>query len=332
MSDHCKNELLMSMRNALIKVVDSETASIINDILTVKLMDYNVERVSTALTTERANTDEDLIRSYLACAAIEGKSKKSLYQYRQSIVRLLEFTGKTCLTVTPNDVRAWLASLKLRGLKNVSIRNQRNNISSFFKWLRIENIIIEDPVETVHTMKCPKEEKKVFTSEDVDTIRSLCDVTTRAVVEVLLSSGVRIAELCSLQVEDVDLGNLTVRVRKGKGGKDRTVFISPVCKKHLVIYLNSKKQSSKWLFSKDYDQTGYSPGGVRGMLRAISRRCGIHIYPHRFRRTLATECARKGMPVQEIRILLGHANISTTQRYIDTEITQVQATYRQLIA
>lgn len=332
MSDHCKSELLMSMRNALIKVVDSETASIINDILTVKLMDYNVERISTALTTERVNTDDDLIRNYLACAAIEGKSKKSLYQYRQSINRLLEFTGKTCMTVTTNDIRAWLASLKLKGLKNVSIRNQRNNISSFFKWMRVEHIISEDPVETVHTMKCPKEEKKAFTSEDIDTIRSLCDITKRAIVEVLLSSGVRVNELCNLGVEDVDLDNLTVRVRNGKGGKDRTVFISPVCKKHLVTYLNNKKQPSRYLFSKDYDQTNYTPGGIRGILRKMSKQCGIHIHPHRFRRTLATECARKGMPVQEIRILLGHSNISTTQRYIDTELTQVQASYRQLIA
>ena len=86
------------------------------------------------------------------------------------------------------------------------------------------------------------------------------------------------------------------------------------------------------MISKDYDGTKYTTDGLGGILRSMSKRCGIHIHAHKFRRTLATDLARKGMPIQEIRIILGHSNISVTQRYIDTELSQAQASYRQLVA
>ena len=329
--DH-KTELLQSISNALVRIVDAETASLIQDVILVKLNDYDVERRTTALTTEVRQTDDDIIKNFLISYVIEGKSQKTLYQYKRSIHRLLDFVGKSCLTVNATDIRAWLGSMKLSGIKNVSLSNQLHNVSSFFRWMRTEKIREEDPCESVNSIKVPREEKKAFGSEDIDTIRSMCNVRERAIVEVLLSSGVRINELCNLEVRDVDFDAMTLKVRNGKGGKYRTTFISPVCKKHLLIYLGQKKIESVYVFSKDYDCTKYTPDGIGGILRGMSERCGIHIHAHRFRRTLATDLARKGMPIQEIKIILGHSNISTTQRYIDTELSQAEATYRQLVA
>ena len=327
----CKSELVRSISNALVSITDPETASTITDIITVKLKDYDVQRNVTALTTQ-TNNDEALIKNYMASAIIEGKAKKTLLQYDRSLRKLTEYTGKSLMTLTSDDVKAWLASMKLRGLKNISVKNQRNNVAPFFQWLRAEHIRADNPCESIGQIRCPQEEKKAFTAEDIDTIRSACNVCQRAVVEVLLSSGVRINELCDLQVNDVDFDNLTIEVKRGKGGRARTTFISAVCKKHLQIYLSQKKAASPFLFSKDYDQTGYTTDGIRNMMRKMSKETGIHIHPHRFRRTLATECAKRGMPIQEIRIVLGHKSIGTTQRYIDTELTQVQASYRQLVA
>ena len=327
----CKGELVRSITNALVTFTDPETASLIKDIITVKLKDYDVQKCVTALTT-RCSNDEVLIKNYMASAIIEGKSKATLFQYERSLRKLTEYTRKSLMELTSDDVKAWLASMKLRGLKNISVKNQRNNVAPFFHWLRTEHIRADNPCESINQIRCPQEEKKAFTAEDIDTIRAACNVYQRAVIEVLLSSGVRINELCNLRVDDVDFDNLTMQVKRGKGGRGRTTFISSVCKKHLQIYLSKKKAASPFLFSKDYDQTGYTTNGVRNMMRKMSIETGIHIHPHRFRRTLATECAKRGMPIQEIKIVLGHKNIATTQRYIDTELTQVQASYRQLVA
>ena len=333
MSSDCKAELLKSISVSLVNIVDAETAALITDVITIRMHDYEVERRTTALSTEVRQTDDQLIKNYLACIAIEGKSQGTLKQYRRSIYKLLDYAGRSCLEIRTTDIRAWLASMKVRGLKSVTVSNQLSNAASFFHWLSSEKIRPDDPCIGVGSIKVPREEKKAFTSEDIDTIRSLCDDTyKRAVVETLLSSGVRINELCNLELKDIDFDQLTVKVRAGKGGKDRTTFITPVCRKHLLAYLSGKKHPSSFVFSKDYDGTGYSTNGVGKMLRKIGEESGIHVHPHRFRRTLATDLARKGMPIQEIQIILGHANIATTRGYIDTELSQVQASYRQLVA
>lgn len=327
-----KTELLQSISNALVRIVDTETASLIKDVILVKMNDYEVSKRSTALVTTDQEQDETIIKNFFVSLIIEGKSKKTLYQYERSISRLLDFVGKRCLTINANDILAWLGSMKLSGSKNVTLSNQYHNVSTFFRWMRVEKIREDDPCEAVGSIKVQKEEKKAFSSDEIDTIRSACDIQERAIVEVLLSSGLRNNELCNLEVRDVDFDSMVLKVRNGKGGKDRTTFISPVCKKHLLIYLGQKKRESAYVFSKDYDGTGYSTGGIGGILRKMSEKCGIHIHAHKFRRTLATDLARKGMPIQEIRIILGHSNIAVTQRYIDTELSQAEATYRQLVA
>ena len=331
MSD-CKSELLQSITSALVKIVDPETASLIQDVILVKMNDYEVTKRSTAIVPQEKDHDESIINNFFVSLVVEGKSKGTLLQYRRSIHKLLDFVGKSCLTVNANDIRAWLGKMKLSGVKNVTLSNQYHNVSTFFRWMRVEKIRAEDPCEAVGSIKVPKEEKKAFSSDEIDTIRSACDIQERAIVEVLLSSGLRNNELCNLEVRDVDFDSMVLKVRNGKGGKDRTTFISPVCKKHLLIYLGQKKRESAYVFSKDYDGTGYSTGGIGGILRKMSEKCGIHIHAHKFRRTLATDLARKGMPIQEIRIILGHSNIAVTQRYIDTELSQAEATYRQLVA
>jgi site-specific recombinase XerD len=220
----------------------------------------------------------------------------------------------------------------LDGKKNTHIRNQRCNISPFFAWLYAEELIDRNPCAAVKPIKVPEEEKKAFSSEEIDTIRGACkDVRERAVIEMLLSSGLRVAELCSLKKEDIDLAELTVKVKCGKGGKDRTTFINPVARKHIVAYLRDNKHDSEYLFTTRAGKN-YTPGGIRYITDVLEKRTGIHIHPHRFRRTLATDLSRKGMAIQEIQKLLGHTSIETTRKYIETQADQVEASYRQYVA
>ena len=193
-------------------------------------------------------------------------------------------------------------------------------------------MIERNPCDPIKPIKVPSEEKKAFSSEEIDTIRTICQSPyERALIETLLSTGLRINELCNLKLEDVDFDQLVVHVKNGKGGKDRTTFMTPVAKKYLVKYLKWNKHKSEYLFTTRLG-CKYSTNGFGYTLRAMSKMCGIHIHPHRFRRTLATDLARKGMPIQEIQKLLGHSKISTTQVYIETSVEKVEASYRQYVA
>lgn len=178
----------------------------------------------------------------------------------------------------------------------------------------------------------PEEELKAFSSEEVDTIRSACKKPVeRAMVEMLLSSGLRVSELCNLKLEDVDFNSLTIHVKCGKGGKDRTTYFTPVARKYLKKYLNENKHKSEYVFT-NHCGNQYTPSGIRHKTTDLTERCQIHIHPHRFRRTLATDLAEKGMPIQEIQKLLGHTSIETTRKYIEVRKKKIEASYRQYVA
>lgn len=328
-----REELIQAIRNRLVTVIDDNTT--INnalDAIVIEINDYDVSKRSTEVVVYD-NTNEKIIKSFVACMIVEGRSPKTLRQYSYSLKRFFDYIGnKPYDQVNAYDVRAWLASLKTSGSKNISVRNQKNNITPFFTWLFNDGAISKNPCSPIRPIKVEDEEKSCFSSEEIDTIRSTCNNTKqRAIIETLLSSGLRVSELCNLKMEDVDFNSLTVRVKCGKGGKDRITFINPVAKKYICRYLSERKGESEYVFTSRYGKQ-YTASGIQRITITMSEKCGFHIHPHRFRRTLASDLARKGMPIQEIQKLLGHTSIETTRRYTDTKIDQVQASYRQFIA
>lgn len=327
-----KEQFIQAVANRIHTMADAETAGAIIDIITYELREYSIERIGTEV-VPYCDDNNKLIKTFLSCLIVEGRSKGTIDQYGRSLKKFFEFTGnKRYDSITAYDIRAWLASFKLAEKKETYIRNQRCNISPFFAWLYAEELIERNPCAAVKPIKVPEEEKKAFSSEEIDTIRGACkDVRERAVIEMLLSSGLRVAELCNLKKEDIDLAELTVKVKHGKGNKDRTAFINPVARKHIVAYLRDNKHDSAYLFTTRKGGK-YTTGGIRYITDVIEERTGIHIHPHRFRRTLATDLAKKGMPIQEIQKLLGHTSIETTRKYIETQTNTVEASYRQYVA
>lgn len=327
-----KELFIQAIKTKLAHLVDADTAEKVVDIVTLELKDYDLAKMSTEL-VPYDDENQRVVKSFLGCLTVEGKSKGTIRQYKYSLKRLFEFLGNRKYSeVTTADIMAWLAHLKMSGAKGTSVRNQRSNISPFFTWLYQNRMIERNPCDPIKPIKVPSEEKRAFTSEEIDTIRTICKSPfERALVEVLLSSGLRINELANLKTQDVDFDKLTIFVKNGKGGKDRTVFITPVAKKYILKYLAWNRHKSEYLFTTRLGGK-YSTNGFGYTMREMSKMCGIHIHPHRFRRTLATDLARKGMPIQEIQKLLGHSKISTTQKYIETSTDKVEASYRQYVA
>ncbi|HAR47624.1 MAG TPA: integrase [Firmicutes bacterium] len=134
-----------------------------------------------------------------------------------------------------------------------------------------------------------------------------------AIIEVLISTGIRVGELVRMNISDVDFENKECVVL-GKGNKQRKVYFDAKTKIHLKQYLESRADNNDALFVsllKPYDRLEIS--GVEIMLRKIGKRIGIDkVHPHKFRRTLATKAIDKGMPIEQVQHLLGHAKIDTT--------------------
>lgn len=300
------------------------------------LSSYEVTEAVTDLVVRYEDQNEQILKNYTACMVIDGRSKRTISGYLWTLRKLSDLVRKPFTELTANDIRMFLGSIKTKGNKNSYVKNQRSKVSGFCKWMYAEDLIAKDPCIKVGAIKEEQEVRLPYTAVEIDRLRSSITgrhaVRDRAIMEVLLSSGLRVEELCDLKLDDVDLRERTVHVRCGKGGKGRVVYMSEVAAEYVNKYLRKRKDSAeKALFMGQRGPLGID--GVQNMLRKYGKIADVeNVHPHRFRRTFATTCYRHGMDLEEIRKLMGHTDIKTTLRYIYSTRTQLKAAYDKYAA
>lgn len=326
-------EFISKVEEALIGTFTAEQVSLISDVITAKLYDYEITEKKTDVVIYDDLNDR-IMKRYIACLVLDGKSEKTIAQYKRAVLKLLEAVGNIPYTeIGVYEIRYYLAGEKTKGLSSTSIRNQRAYISAFFEWLMKEDYISKNPCANINPPKKEDQIRKAFSDVELDAIKSACkNMKERALVEFLLTTGVRVNELCEMEIGDIDFQSHKVTVKHGKGGKMRVTYITDVAQLHLHKYLLSRKIQSTHLFTNNRGEQ-ITASGVRHILRVIGKRADVeNVHPHRFRRTFATLLAGRGMKIQEIQKLLGHADISTTLEYISTDDNAVQNSYKQHIA
>ena len=323
-------EIIKTFETNICNAVSKQDLILTSTTLTKILADYEIATKRTQLMCLEA-LNENLIKRYCACLVIEGKSPKTIYSYRRALLRFSEFIHHTDFTkVGVYDIRYYLALEKERGLTNTTLDNTRAVLSAFFQWMTNEEIITKNPFRCIKAVKCTLAVKKPFSDIEIDTLRNACaNVKERALIEILLASGIRVEELSFMKIGDVDFANLTIIVRHGKGNKERRTYLTPVCAKYVQLYLDGRTDKSDFLF-KNRMNNRLEPGGIRFILQTIAKREGVtKVHPHRFRRTFATTLADRGMDIQDIQRLLGHKDINTTLRYVCMSDNKVAQSYRK---
>ena len=316
----------------LIRRYGPDQVAEISNIILKAMSGYEImERCTDIIPMDDAN--QKLMKRYNACLMVDGKSEKTAYQYIRTCRKLSEALNKPFAEMGAYDIRFFLAMEKERGLSNRSLENTRANLSAFFQWLSNDEIIPKNPLATVKPIKYADEVRKPFSEVEIDALRGACKtLKERAMVEILISTGVRVSELTGMKTNDIDFSTLSVHVIHGKGAKERMTYTTSVSVKHLQRYLWNRKENGEYLFYNS-NHKPLNAGGVRYILKELAKRAGVNnVHPHRFRRTFATGLARRGMEIQEIQRLLGHSNINTTLTYVCTDDTKVQASYKKYIA
>ena len=279
------------------------------------------------------DTNERILKRYSACLMIDGKSEKTIDQYRREVSKLADVLHKNYPDMGVYDIRYYLACEKERGISDRTLENSRANLSAFFQWMTQEEIIQRNPCMKIKPIKYKDKIRYPFSVVEIDCLRSACRSTKeRALIEILLASGVRVSELASMEKTDIDMATMSVHVRNGKGKKERTTYITDLAKTHMQKYMLARKGTGPALF---YNHSGKAllPNGIRYILNQIGERAGVdNVHPHRFRRTFATGLAARGMDIQEIQKLLGHSNVNTTMEYVYIDGDKIQRSYKQYIA
>jgi integrase/recombinase XerC len=292
-------------------------------------------------------------------------SAHTVAAYGSDLVQFLSFaaryTGSTSARLTPADVnlpliRAFLGDLYRQGQSRASVARKLSALRSFGRFLRREGLIESDPASLA---VAPKREIKIPAHLSIDEMTRLIESPDsssplgrrdRAILELFYASGVRLSELVGLDVEDVNLPSRMVRVA-GKGGKERLVPFNRSTEKALrswyldraVLRMGEMEvRSQKSQVTRSGRRNGDDPlfvnarGGrltgrsvqrlVARYVRGCSTRFGIS--PHALRHSFATHLLQQGADLRAIQELLGHVQLSTTQRYTHVNAAQLLEVYR----
>lgn len=303
------------------------------------LSDEQLKKLSDALQSQidkikPAVSAEEYLRLFETAKKVEGCSEKSLRYYKYVLGMFVEKVRKDIGLISTDDIRLYLEKyLENSKAGKTSLDNIRRILSSFFSWLEDEDYIRKNPVKRIHKIKSIKTIKQAYTDENIETLKDSCTyLRNRVIIELLASTGMRVGELVTLTRSSVDFDNKECIVL-GKGGKQRKVYFDSKTKLHLKTYLSTRTDDCSSLFVSllaPFNPLNIS--GVEIMLRKLGKKANIeNVHPHRFRRTLATKAIGKGMPVEQVQVLLGHTKIDTTMQYAIVDQLNVKNSYRRYI-
>ena len=282
----------------------------------------------------------NLIKQFINTKRIEGCSKRTETFYLSTLIFFEKNIGHDICTVTTTEIREYLINYqKINNCSNVTLDTTRRILSSFYKWLEEEDYILKSPMKRIHRIKAPLIIKPALSEEQIEVIRKTASKNKRsiAIVDLLLSSGIRVSELVKLNRSSINLNSRTCIVY-GKGSKQRETYFDVRTKIELENYLKSRKDKNKALFvterkkSKNGTYSRLSVNSIEKIIRTIGCSSDIdNVHPHRFRRTLATRAIDKGMPIEQVQVLLGHSKIDTTLRYANVQQTNVKYSHQKFI-
>lgn len=294
--------------------------------LAVNMSAFDVQYIG-----EKQETTTEFLDAFLSAKKIEGKSPKTIERYRYIITRMLTAVNMPISSLNVYHLRSYLANRQAGGISDSTIRGERDIFCSFFGWLYREGLIENNPSGNLTTVKVPKKVRYPFTPVEIEKLKEACTCERdKAIIMFLLSSGCRVNEVCSLNINDIDFNHKTCCVL-GKGNKQRIVFLDDVCLHALAKYLTTRKDNSPALFIGKGSER-LTAGGIRFMLVHLGERAKVeNVHPHRFRRTLATNLIDRGMAIQEVASILGHDKIDTTMTYVHISQDNVHAAYNKYI-
>jgi len=285
------------------------------------------------------------ISSFLTHAKVEkGLSPNTVTAYRRDLLKFNAFEEKkkrTLETVTRDDVVDFLAALYRQRLESKSVARHLVTLRNFFRFAQIQEYISEDPTLHLESPKVHRSLPNYLRMEEVDRLIALPDAKTpyglrdRAMLEVLYSTGLRVSELVGLRVNDLDTKVGCVRCI-GKGDKERIVPVGRRALGMVQKYLRDarpqlvgKAGSSPMLF---VNRRGgrLSRVGVWKILSSYGRQAGLRVAltPHMLRHSFATHLLERGADLRSVQLMLGHADISTTQIYTHVVEERLKQIYK----
>ncbi len=280
----------------------------------------------------------DHLREYLSYLQVEkGLAKNSLASYGFDFARLRDFSaalGKDPKDLNRGDLRSWIMALSREGLSPSSVQRMVSAARGFYKFLMLDGHLKVNPAEDLDSPQGSFHLPRFLTETEIEKFLKQPDVETetglrdRALLELMYASGLRVSEVISLKINDIELdaGILTCF---GKGSKQRKVPLGKSAAEWLKSYLEirNRKTGVQNLF--------VSPNGkplnrqnVYQLVKNYAEKAGLEgVSPHKLRHTFATHLLQNGADSRSVQVMLGHSDISTTQIYTHVTDNHLKKAY-----
>lgn len=317
MQDKYINEFIKELSTKL----DVETLNTVRFTFEIWGKDYEIKEKETSLISINEDIFKEL-KEFLVMKHIEGYSDRTISLYNNYINHFLCYVNKPVTDINKIDIVEYLYNKqKNSNIKDITANSIRACIGSFFSWLTVNGYIPSNPMLQIKPIKCEKNTRHSLSSIDMEKLRDSCDnLRDKALIEVLYSSGCRVSELINIKLSDINISTNEVHLF-GKGKKHRISYLNSRATLALTKYLESRNFDSEYVFcSLRKPHNKISIREVERIIKKLKIKNNIDdtCTPHIIRHTMATDALNNGMSIEEIQQILGHANISTTLIYAES--------------
>lgn len=328
--------ILEKVITEMIPHLENKQLEHLKNVLYVNFHNKQICEQCTDLVPRGESGDEAKIRMFITSKKAVNRQDNTLKQYSREILNMLDFLGKRIEDITGMDLRYYYGAMReQRHIKMSTMQTRLHYLSSFWDFLITEELVHSNPVRKVGLLKLEKTIKKPFSTDELESLRVNCtNLRDRAMMEFLYSTGVRVSELVSLNVGDIEMGHQELIVY-GKGSKERKTYLTDSAKFYLRRYLHTRAgeddlQSRPLFVTLGNPHDRLTVAGVQYMLRQLGKRAGVkNTHPHRFRRTIATDLLARGMKLEEVKAFLGHEKLDTTMIYCTIKEENVKTSHRK---
>ena len=283
---------------------------------------------------------DDLINKFAEYLIIDKKySDNTIKAYNNDLKKFKNFfKNKDINKIDETSIREYLKYLNKENNDTRTISHNISTLRSFYKFLLIEKILKNNPMEYIELPKTKKTLPKTLSIEEIDKLLDInltdsFSYRNKAMLELMYSSGLRVSELINVSIHDIDTSNCIIRIM-GKGSKERIVPLGDYAIKYIELYLKEhrekliKRELNDYLFLNNHGKKMTRQGFFK-ILKGIAREKNIktEFSPHTLRHSFATHLLNGGADLRSIQEMLGHSDISTTQIYTHVSKEKLKENY-----
>ena len=321
-----KNELINDVASCLVMALSQDQIDLVKDIFVVKMQGYEIHEVNTLPSTEVKNNDF-ILKRFTVDMLARGVKESSIKAYLNVIRPFFDHTKLNFMEVTSQHIIDYLAVKKVAPNANGD-KNSQSYVAGicrvmfvFWEWAYRKHHIDEDIMRDVDRVKGKQKKKDRITPEEMEACRECAQGDReKALLELMLSTGLRVGEIVALKIEDIDFQTKRVHIGEGKtDSAERDVYLTIRARNAIRKYI--KKRTTGYVFRPTRnildDNVQIGKGTIEKIAKEIGERAGAHCKTtvHVYRKTFASEKYRQTKDVKLVSILLGHASTAITEKY-----------------